>query len=300
MEHLDLKRIRYYLKLVETLNFSEAARALKITQSGLTKAIAHLEKDIGGPLLRREGKNTHLTQLGEALVAHFTAVDETARHAQNAAKRLVNGDMPVLRIGLMCTIGPQFITDFLSRFRQNAPELEIIIRDLNRSELSRTLLNGEVDLALVGADVEESQRFRYLELYREQMVIACAHDHRFSRRQSVSLEDVMHEPYVDRLQCEFRDTFISEGNRRAFVPMFAARSDREEWAQSLVAKGVGVALVPEYSTVVSNLSLVPLDDFSLQRTVSLAVPIGREDTMPVQRFLKAAREYEWSCEPTPS
>ena len=298
MDNLDLRRVRYFLKLTETLNFSEAARALKVTQSGLTKAIGQLEKDVGGTLLRREGRNTHLTQLGKALVEHFVQVDQSAHRAQEAARRLVRGDMPVLRLGLMCTIGPHLISDFLAHYRGTEPDLEIVIRDLNRSELSDTLLNGEVDLALVGADIDDSQRFRYLELYREQMVVACASDHRFSSRSSVGMEDVMREPYVDRLQCEFRDTFVDEARRRAFEPTFAARSDREEWAQSLIAKGAGISLVPEYSTVVADLVFVPLNDFVLQRTVSLAVPIGREDTAPVQSFLKAARGHQWPAKPT--
>lgn len=293
MDQIDIRRIRYFLKLTETLNFSEAARALHVTQSGLTKAISQLEKDVGGSLLRREGKNTHLTQLGVSLVEHFVQVDQSARRAQETARRLVNGDMPVLRIGLMCTIGPHLVSDFLASYRRIEPELEFVIRDLSRSELSGTLLNGEVDVALVGAELTGTQRFRYVELYRETMVFACANDHRFAKRTSVSIEDVLQEPYIDRLQCEFRDTFLAEAYRRAFVPMFAARSDREEWAQSLIAKGAGVSLVPEHSTVVPDLVLVHLNDLPLMRTVSLAVPIGREDTVLVQDFLKAARTHQW-------
>ncbi len=296
MDHLDLKRVRYFLKLVETLNFSEAARALKVTQSGLTKAIAQLEKDLGGTLLRREGKNTHLTQLGEMLVGPFMQVDQSAQRAQEAARRIVHGEMPVLRIGLMCTIGPRIITDFIERYLKTSKEVEVVIRDLSRSELSGTLLNGEVDLAFVGAEIEDKQKFRYLQLYQERMVMACALGHRFSTRSSVSLADVLQEPYVDRLQCEFRDTFLNEAFRNDFVPMFAARTDREDWAQSLIAKGAGVSLLPQHSTAVPGLVPVSLNDLVLQRTVSLAVPFGREDTGSVQSFLKAAREYEWLAE----
>ena len=295
MDQLDLRRVRYFLKLTETLNFSEAASLLKVTQSGLTKSIAQLEKDVGGQLLRREGKNTHLTQLGESLVEHFVQVDQSARRAQEAARRLVQGDMPVLRIGLMCTIGPHLITDFLTAYHRIVPDLEFVIRDLNRSELSGTLLNGEVDVALVGAEITANQRFRYSELYSEPMVVACAQNHRFATRASISIEDVMQEPYVDRLECEFRDTFLSEAYRRDFVPVFAARTDREEWAQTLVAKGAGVSVLPQHSTVVSGLALVPLNDPPLMRTVSLAVPIGREDTVSVQTFLKAARTHDWGA-----
>jgi LysR family hydrogen peroxide-inducible transcriptional activator len=293
MQNIDIKRVRYFLRLSETLSFSGAARALKVSQPGFTKAITGLEHDIGGPLIRREGRNTHLTPLGKAVLPYFKELDMSAARAEAAARRLSAGDMPTLHIGLMCTIGPDPISAFLTRYRQSAPDLEIVIRDLNRSDLSETLLSGAVDVALVGAEIGDVQRFRYLKLYVERMVVACAPGHPFAGRRSVDLGEVLREPYVDRLQCEFRDTFLAEANRRAFAPIFAARSDREEWAQSLVAQGTGVALVPERSTVVPDLVLVPLSEPQLERSVSLAVPIGREDTEVVQKFLGAVRTHKW-------
>jgi hypothetical protein len=58
---------------------------------------------------------------------------------------------------------------------------------------------------------------------------------------------------------------------------------------------VGVSVLPQHSTVVSGLNLVPLNDPPLMRTVSLAVPIGREDTVSVQTFLRAARSHDWGA-----
>ena len=140
-----------------------------------------------------------------------------------------------------------------------------------------------------------NQRFRYSKLYSEPMVVACAQNHRFATRASISIGDVMQEPYADRPECEFRDTFLSEAYRRDFAPMFAARTEREEWAQSLVAKGAGVCVVPQYSTVVPDLALVPLNDPPLKRTVSIAVPIAREDTVSVQTIPRAARSHHWGA-----
>ena len=293
MRNIDLKRVRYFLRLSEILSFSSAARALKVSQPGLTKAVAALEKDIGGSLIRREGRNTHLTPFGKAVLPYLKELDMSAARAEEAARRLTNGEMQALKIGLMCTIGPDPIATFLTRYRQSERDLEIVICDVSRSDLAETLLSGAVDVAIVGAEIGETQRFRYLYLYSERMVVACAPDHPFARRASVSIEDVLREPYVDRLQCEFRDTFIAEAHRRAFEPTFAARSDREEWVQTLVAQGAGVTLLPERSTVVPDLVLIPLSDSPLQRSVSLAVPIGREDTDVVRSFMHAVRTHHW-------
>ena len=294
MSKLDIKRVRYFLKLSEMLNFSDAARALNVSQPGLTKSIAQLERDLGGVLIRREGRNTHLTPLGSRMLEYFRQLDKVARDVELATMRLIEGEMPILRLGLMCTIGPKPISDFLAKFQKQNPELEVVIKTLTRAQLSAVILAGDVDLAIVGAEISDQQKFRYTQLYTEQMVVATSCDHPFAKRTSVSLDEVIHQPYVDRLQCEFRDTFLAEAHRRSFNPMFVARSDNEEWAHALIEEGVGVSVLPEKSVLRSNITATKLDDTQLERSVMVAIPFGREDNKVVRDFLKAANCYEWN------
>ncbi len=294
MTNTDIKQVRYFLRLSQKLNFSSAARDLRVSQPALTKAIQHLEDDVGGASIRRDGKNTHLTLLGDAMLYHFRELDASAKRVEQTARRLVHGDMPQLQIGMMCTIGPEPLAGFLADYQRKSPRLEIVLRNLNRSELSDVLRTGLVDVAFVGAPIRETQRFRYTDLYREPMVVVCAPDHPFAGLDSVALADVLRQPFVDRLQCEFRETFLSEARKRGFEPEFSARSDREEWAQSLIRRGLGIAIAPARSLVLPDLALVPLKDLTLERTVSVAVPIGREDTEVVQVFLAAVRKHDWS------
>ncbi len=53
---MNLTRIQYFLSLAETLNFSETARLCGLSQPALSKAIRKLEEELGGALLRREGR----------------------------------------------------------------------------------------------------------------------------------------------------------------------------------------------------------------------------------------------------
>ena len=133
------------------------------------------------------------------------------------------------------------------------------------------------------------------ELYDEPLVVAFAADHPFVERDMVTLERIAQEPYLDRLACEFRDTFIAESAARGQTIRFVARSEREDWIQRLVLAGAGVTILPAESVVVDGLMTRPGDAPSVWRTVSLAVPYGREDTAPVRAFLAAAREFDWGA-----
>jgi len=296
---LDLKRIRYFLKVSETLNFSSAARHFRVSQPALTKAIQRLENDIGGALIRREGRNTHLTPLGSAMLDRFRSYDASASAVEQTARNLVHGEMPRLRLGIMCTIGPTPLAGFMASYQASAPNLEIVLHDTTLMELSDILMSGMVDIAFVGAARINAGRFRYQDLYREPMVAVCAPQHRFAHYQSISIEEVLRERFVDRLDCEFRDTFLLEAHNRDFEPMYVARSDKEDWAQGLVRAGVGVTIAPAYS-IAPDLVKIPLSDMQVERTVSIAVPIGREDTEVIRAFLRAARAHPWTTPPEQS
>ena len=63
---MEMQQVRYFLAVSRTLNFTRAAEECNVTQPALTRAIKQLEDELGGELIRREGRNTHLTDLGNA------------------------------------------------------------------------------------------------------------------------------------------------------------------------------------------------------------------------------------------
>ena len=65
---MELQQIRYFLALKRTLNFSEAAKQCNVTQPALTRAVQRLEQNLGGELIHREGRLTHLSDLGKAVL----------------------------------------------------------------------------------------------------------------------------------------------------------------------------------------------------------------------------------------
>jgi len=64
---MEMQQVRYFLAVSRTLNFTRAAEECNVTQPALTRAIKQLEDELGGELIRREGRNTHLTDLGNRM-----------------------------------------------------------------------------------------------------------------------------------------------------------------------------------------------------------------------------------------
>jgi LysR family hydrogen peroxide-inducible transcriptional activator len=291
---LNLKRVRYFLVLAQTLNISKAARKLGMSQPALTKAVQRLEEEVGGPLIRREGRHTHLTQLGSSLIGLFESLVTNATYIEQTAHALVSGHSPVLRIGVMCSVGPGPIAGFLAEHQKANSNVEVHLQDYTRADISSALLDGSIDLAILGATVKDETRFRYARLYEEAMVVACADRDPLVGRASVGLKDVARRPYLDRSQCEFRHLFLSASQREGFVPKLFARSDSEDWIQNMIQAGAGVAIVPDRWVTLPGITKVKLKDPKLVRTVSVATPIGRADNPALLAILQALRKFNWA------
>ena len=76
---MEMHQVRYFLAVARTLNFTRAAEQCNVSQPALTRAIQQLEEELGGLLLRRERKLTHLTDFGRLIQPIFASCSPTPK-----------------------------------------------------------------------------------------------------------------------------------------------------------------------------------------------------------------------------
>ncbi len=290
---MDLKRIRYFLAVARSLNFSQAARELDISQPALSKAIKRLEDDFGQTLIRREGRLTHLTQFGRHMLMVLQEVDSAAVFAEEEASRLATTGETKIAIAIMCTIAPGRITKFFSEFHAKHPEIQLVLHDVTAPRIQECLLDGTVDLAIVSRPVEAVERLRIHELFQEEMVLSFPKEHRLAGRGTIAFDRISEFPFLDRLHCEFRDSLMSVIAERKLAMNVVGQSEREDWIQKMVRDGMGVSVLPEGTALEVGLDYVSFSDMNLRRSVYLAIPAGREDNASLRAFVREAKEYCW-------
>jgi LysR family hydrogen peroxide-inducible transcriptional activator len=110
---MDLKQIRYFVAVAEAGSFSAGARRAFVTQPTLSTAISALEAELGFALLERHARGVRLTAKGEgALVTAHSILRQTEQ--LKAASRDKPAGKP-LRLGILPTLAPAFVTGCLSR-----------------------------------------------------------------------------------------------------------------------------------------------------------------------------------------
>jgi DNA-binding transcriptional LysR family regulator len=290
---VELHEIRYFLALSKTLNFTKAAEMCNVSQPALTRAIQKMEDELGGLLFSRERNNTHLTELGRMLEPHLTEVLTRTQAAKETANRFLRLDSAQLKLGVMCTIGPVRFVSFLSRFRADNPGVEITLTEAVPNRLCDLLTKGELDVALIARPDGFASPLQPQPLYRERFVIACSAGHPFARKNSVSVAELDGQPYLARINCEFFDTLRDTCHANGSHLVGAFRSEREDWILTMVAAGMGVCFLPEYSNTIPGVISRPVISPSIEREVCLVTVAGRRWSSPVSAFIRAVKQYRW-------
>ena len=124
---MEMHQVRYFLAVADTLNFTRAAEQCHVSQPALTRAIQQLEEELGGLLLRRERKLTHLTDFGRLIEPHLRQLSTDAEAAKTTAKRFLNFAAGANPPRLMCTVGPARFMGFLAAFHAANPGCEMTL-----------------------------------------------------------------------------------------------------------------------------------------------------------------------------
>src|SRR5215470_19222486 len=145
---LDSRQLRTFCVLARTGSFTQAARELHLTQSGVSHSMKALENETGCRLLDRLGKKVVLTQAGEQLLQHATKILLEMEHARESLGHLGKWGRGRLRIGASTTACQHLIPPVLREFKESFPEHAITIEPGDTPQLVTALLRHKVDLAL--------------------------------------------------------------------------------------------------------------------------------------------------------
>ena len=290
---MDFSQVRYFLALAETLNFTKAAEICHVTQPTLTQAIKRLEDELNGPLIHREGRYSRLTKLGLALRSQFERIEDTRHSIKETARSITAGEMEEINIGLMCTIGPSVLNQFIGEFHSEHPDTLLVFHDVSSNAVNDLLLSGAIDGAFAARHADQHPRLQYTSLYRERMMVAFPNEHEFRGKTEVPLATVCTKRYVDRLHCEFREAFVSFTRELGVELDVAFSSEREDWIQDMIRAGIGVSIVPEYSLIASNIECRPVSDPNLSRQVEFVTVYGSNKGGALRSLIKKASAFPW-------
>jgi DNA-binding transcriptional LysR family regulator len=145
---MDLKRLKYFCKVVEQGSVSRAARVLNMAQPPLSKRIRELEEELNVPLFMRDGNSMTLTKAGESFYRRACQILRQVEIAARETSIIANHEGRILRVGLT-HLYQNYFTPLLLEFYQRNPEVKISVSVTDSSSLESLLNDGIIDIALI-------------------------------------------------------------------------------------------------------------------------------------------------------
>jgi DNA-binding transcriptional LysR family regulator len=148
---MELRHLRYFVAAAETLNISQAAKHLHLSQPPLSRQIRDLEDEIGTALFDRNHRKLRLTSAGQYFLAEARKILFHAKRAAKTAKAAGRGQAGEVTIAFLSPLGGLFLPAILRAFRQKFPLVDVDLVEMVPREQLEALLDNQIDLAFVAA-----------------------------------------------------------------------------------------------------------------------------------------------------
>ena len=244
---MELRQIRSFLSIAETLHFGRTAELIHLSQPALSLQIRALEEEVGVRLFERNRRKTTLTAAGSAFRDDAAAALSQLEQAVRRARLAASGKLGLLRIGFISTAGSELVADIVRQFRELYPEVECSLRNILTAEQVQMLESGSLDVGFLRMPVGEHSALDVVTVHREPFVLVVPSSHKLAKRKKVRLREVAGQDFVmyertyapgfhDLMYGIFRDARIAPNVSQTAVeiPMLI----------SLVASGMGITVAP--------------------------------------------------------
>lgn len=245
---MELRHLRYFVALAEALNFGRAAQRLAISQPPLSRQIRALEDELATPLFARDKRSVRLTPAGAALLPGARRLLREADALREGARHVAAGAVGTLALGFISVAAYNLLPALAPRFRRRHPGVKLALQEGTTDGLLDALRQGEIDVGLVLAPVSDAQ-LGYRPLVREPLIAAVPARARARYAAGpLRLATLAEAPFIlfpRRAGPALHDLVVGLCRRAGFVPRVEQEAIQMQTIVSLVAAGMGVALVPE-------------------------------------------------------
>jgi len=241
---MELRHLRYFAAVAETLNFGRAAARLAISQPPLSRQIQSLEHELGTPLFTRTTRGVRLTAAGRALIPEARRLLREAAALVEGARHLAEGGVGSLRIGFISTASYNVLPRVLPEFHRRRPGIQLALQETTSDAQIALLRDYELDVGVLVPPVVDAG-FRYLPLMQEPLLAALPARRRWPRRVPLaSLADETFVLFPRQAGVGLYDLIVGFCRSAGFTPRIGQEAVQMPTIVSLVAAGMGVALVP--------------------------------------------------------
>lgn len=271
---MKFSALRYLVAFADEGSFSRAAERCQVSQPTLSVALQNFEAELGVTLIERGKSHVALTDIGWQVVAQVRRTLDEARRIELVAqtgKDPLSGDF---RLGVIHTIGPYLLPDFIGAMQQISPTTRLYIEESMTALLTDNLKYGTVDAAIIALPFDV-KGLKVQPLYDEPFEVIVPRGHPWAKRKKIARHEVRGENVlVLKAGNCFREQVLDACPDISHAEGSLHEGHSIETVRCMVASGYGVSVLPagSLSGIYKNGMVVsiPFDDPAPSRRIALA------------------------------
>ena len=242
---MDTDALRWLQQVADGVTVTEVSEAEGVTQSGVSRALARLESEIGTPLLYRRGRTLRTTQAGAVFKPHLDALLHQLDDGLAAVSQLIEPDTGLVMLTFLQSLGTWLVPDLVRSFRVARPRVGFRLTQVRDAPPWTALAGGDADLEIGSHRAAADAGVHTALITTEPLRLAMPREHRLARQPEVSLAEAAAEPFIGlhagTMLRRLTDQLCAAAG---FRPEVIFEGDDLSNVRGFVAAGLGVAVVP--------------------------------------------------------
>jgi DNA-binding transcriptional LysR family regulator len=243
---MELRHLRYFLKVAEELHFGKAAEKLFITQPPLSRQIKQLEEELGVMLFERSKKRVRLTAQGLYLKEEAAKVLAQIESMRNHLPLIEEGAEGAIKIGYVGSAMHSILPAVFAEIRRSLPGIHMSLTELKNLDQIAGLKYGNIDIGFIRAPIT-MEGLDIQPIYSETLSVIVPQAHPSGHSKSFHVAELAGEPFIAFCrECApgLFDSIIGLCNRAGFSPRIVHESSQVNSIVRLVESGLGYSIVP--------------------------------------------------------
>ena len=289
---MEIELLKYYLKVAETLNFTDAAESLFISQATLSRKISMLEEELGVRLFERTTRSVQLSEAGKLCLQDAKRIIENYDTLLLRTQGIAGQSAGTIRIGYFRTDTAEYLARIVLRMRKEHPAIQIEYEKDELENLIDGLDSGSLDAVLLFHPcISDDKNYERITIAHEYPSIIVSQIHPLASRGEVPLTELTDQKVIlhygqdvpESINQAVRHYFLSLG-----IELEADTPDESSYKQFLQVRLGEVIMIDPFATASSGLPdaftrlRIPSDDAMFNRDFIMK----KNNTNPLSPYLK--------------
>lgn len=284
---MELRQIQYFIEVAKREHVTEAAHAMHVAQSAVSRQIFNLESELGVDLFIREGRNVKLTPIGRVFLEYMKDAVQVIENAKREVEEFLDPERGTIRIGFPSSLANYTLPTVISGFRNEYPLVKFKLIQGTYHSLIEGVVNGEIDLAVLGPVPKDVKKIKSKVLFEESLVALLPINHVLAERRSINLNQLRDDQFIlFPYGFILREIVVNACKRQGFEPDVTFEGNDIDAIKGLVSAGLGITIIPEI-TLIDNLPRstvkVAITEPQVTRSVGIIIPRERE-LLPTEKI----------------